>query len=311
MPRRVYSISIVIHAFCVMAASASWADGPSAGPSDDERWIPSWALVLGFTSQEQHGAIESNDFPLGFGFPFARELRPDVDSDNFLTLIHIGGSLALETPRLGRFGPRLFVEGEVLNVSSQRRRLAGEGKPGPIVEPVVPGNQFSDLGISGQGSEITSDARNVQYGASLGLSYPFRIGDLRFSIRPSARYLNQKFYFTGFLVDAFRPFGPGPTRVVSFRGSKSLDVHAVGPGLELELEVARMRSISGSFFVSGGAYRVLSDRDVTFRTRGRDNLNVFDTEVVWSAEIEPWIYRGSLGFRFRWLGIPPGWLGQR
>ncbi|HEB90810.1 MAG TPA: hypothetical protein ENI85_14650 [Deltaproteobacteria bacterium] len=327
MSRTVYSISILLHALWMLTASPGFADGSSGRRDDDNRWIPSWSLVLGFTSQEHNASERSSQFPFGFASGFEVGFQPTqptpfpgdpaidnrVDQgDNYLNSIHVGGSLALETPRLGRYGPRLFIEGEIEHVSSQTRSLTREGRPGKLFEDPDLGANFSDQAITGQGAEVLSDAKDYQIGASIGLSYPIQIGDLRFAIRPSARYLRQKFIFRGLMVDAFRQFPPGapPTREITLRGSESLEVHALGPGLELEFEAVRIESLLASIYVSGGAYRVLSDRDLDFRARGRDNLNQRDFQAEWTAEIEPWIYRAGVGFRVRWMGIPAGWIGR-
>jgi len=158
----------------------------------------------------------------------------------------------------------------------------------------------------------TSDADTVLYGASVGVSIPFEIGDWRISIKPSARYLKQKINFTGIVLDAEREVFPGlpPTITVQLYGDDSLDVHAVGPGLEIEVDAARVGSLSASVFISGGAYNVLSDRSVSFSNTVQDNQGEGVYRGFWTAKIDPWIYRANAGFRVKWLGFSSGWLGR-
>jgi hypothetical protein len=316
MSRSVYRISIVLHALWLIAASpGSAADQPSNTRDDFDRWIPSIALTMGFTTQEHKGSVDSSEQVATFLGIRDRPLGERIynDSEKSLNAMLIGGTIELQTPSLlpRKWGPRIFIGGEILNVSSQKRTIAREGNPSEL-HGGPPSANFPDEAILGQGSATTSDADNVLYGANIGVSIPFEIADWRVSVKPQARYLNQKIYFSGSVLDAERFGIPGadPTREVEIYGDDSLDVHALGPGLEIEVNAVRMGSIAASVFVSGGAYNVLSDRKTAFSTSVRDNLDTGDFRGDWTAEIDSWIYRANVGFRVSWLGISSGWLGQ-
>jgi len=184
-----------------------------------------------------------------------------------------------------------------------------------LILPEPEENTFVDLAVLGQGSTTESDADTAQYGAGIGLAFPVQIGEWRVSIKPSAQYLNQKFHFTGLISDANRPdklTGHPPTRIVLITGKDTLEVHAVGPSLEIEVEAVQVSSFAASVFVSGGAYNVLSDRDVRFQSITNATGDPDDTgrfRGTWTAEIDPWIYRGTVGMRIKWLGVSPGWFG--
>ena len=53
MHRRVYRISIALQAAWILAAIPTSAADRSAGDKHADRWIPSWALVFGFTGSGQ------------------------------------------------------------------------------------------------------------------------------------------------------------------------------------------------------------------------------------------------------------------
>jgi hypothetical protein len=233
-----------------------------------------------------------------------------------MNLLHVGGSLEIETPVLPipSLRPRIFVGAEVEHVSSQKRSIAREGDPkAELIYPISnpEDNIFADEAILGQGSATTSDADTLQYGAVVGFSIPVDIGEWQLSIKPSARYVHQEFEFRGIFSEADRPGtipAPGPTSVTLLQGSEKLEVHAVGPHLEIEVLATQIKSIGASMYINGGAYRVLSDRDVSFQQIGRDNLNTRTFIAFWDAEIDPWIYRAGIGMRIRWLGAKSGWL---
>jgi hypothetical protein len=316
MSRIVYRISIVLHALWLLAAGpAAAADSPGNTRDDFDRWIPSIGLTMGFTTQDHKGSVDSAEEIAAFGGIFDVPIgeRGFADGQQHLNALLIGGTVELQTPQLlaRKWSPRLFIGGEILNVSSQRRQIAREGDPSNIdEEPDSP--TFPDEIILGQGSATRSDADNIMFGANFGVSIPFEVGDWRISVKPQARYLKQEIDFTGVVLDADRLGFPGsdPTRKVEIYGKNTLDVHALGPGLEIEIDAARVGSISASVFVSGGGYRVLSDRKVSFSTTTTSNLGTGAFRGDWTAEIDQWIYRANAGFRVRWLGLSSGWLGQ-
>ncbi len=307
MSRTVYRISIMVPLLWILAAGPSFAAGSS---DENDRWVPSLALTLGFTTQLHKGSVSSLQ-PNGFG-GFQQFRDPDRNRKN-LNSIHVGGLVEIQTPSLPIpiVHPRFFFGGEVVNVSSQRRSIARDGNPQPkLIEPAT--INFLDLAITGQGSATTSDMDTAQFGAHVGMSFPIELGDWLVSIKPSARYLNQEVQFRGIVSDGDRAdkvSGVPPTRVVLIQGAEKLTVHSVGPGLEIEIAAGGVRSLAASLFISGGAYRVLSNREVSFTSTARDNL--FNRRYVgtWNAEIDPWIYRANVGMRIKWTGLGEGWLG--
>ena len=319
MSRIVYCISIILQAALIVAAGPVTAADQSSARDGDNRWIPSISLVVGFSTQKHSGSVDSRTgildangefLALSDIFPgFDDELRPFDSDQQFMNNLEAGGSLELLTPvlfesLLGSYSPRFFVEGEILSVSTQKKWLARENDPSGLQPPDKP--VFTGEAILGQGQGTTSDSENVQYGASIGISVPVSIGDWQFAIKPSLRYLYRELHFTGMVIDATRPFpGNGPTTEIYLFADDSLDMHALGPGLEIEVEVGRINSLASSVFVSGGGYRVLSDRGVTMSDVGpgtNDPNTNFVYRGLFKARVDQWIYRANVGFRVKWLG---------
>ena len=183
MSRAVYPISIVLHALWLLAVSpAVAADPPTDARGDFDRWIPSLALTVGFTTQEHQGTVDSCVLDAAGGSCAGRpaaDRRVFNDNQKHFTALQIGGSAELQTPRLlpHEWSPRIFIGGEISYVSAQRRPLAREGNPSKITFDPGAG-PFPGNAILGQGSATYSDADTVLYGASIGVSIPVQIGPL-------------------------------------------------------------------------------------------------------------------------------------
>lgn len=311
---------IILHGICalltvVLGGSAIAAEGARSEWQDD-RWVPSVALSLGFTTQEIAGTVESKRTVIGFDI---FDVRPSDQSQKYLNAIHVGGLFELQSPAIDipYVHPRIFFGGEVYDVSSQARAIAREGDPqDEIIEPEG-SNPFTTLELLGRGSQTTVDLDNIQFGAHIGVSFPVQLGDWRVSFKPSARYLNQELQFSGIISEGRRGPDPQvavprsiPTNTILLTGSENVDLHALGPGLEIEIEAGGIQSLAASVFISGGAYRVLSDTSVRFSTTGRDSDGTpFTTYTgTWTADIDDWLYRANVGMRIKWTGSGRGWL---
>jgi hypothetical protein len=274
-----------------------------------DRWVPSFGVVMGFTYQDQKGSVSSETI----GDP-NNPPRPPNDNNALNQSPIAGGRLELISPTFEvPLQPRIFFNGEINFLANQNREVAREGSPTGIDQPDVPA--FPVQAITGVGSVTNSDARNVEYGAGVGIFIPFQVGDWSFAIKPSARYLRRHLNFDGFVIAARRPNPFGPTQEIFIQGKDHLDINALGPFLELEVDVAHWwTSVGASVFIEGGAFRILSDHDVEFSgntsapnpTTGAPQF----FRATWTADVDPWIYRGSIGVRLRWGGMRSGWLGM-
>lgn len=263
------------------------------------------------------GEVSSQDLTNG------GDLGQTVDNDKVSRSPVAGGRLGLLSPSLPiPLQPRLFFEGEIAAVSNQKRRVAREGTPTEILQPGPnkAGNfNFTETAITGRGSVTNADIKNRQYGAAAGLFIPFQIGDWQLALKPGARYLRRTLQFDGRVIEARRPNDltapPEETQQIFLSGDEDLDIDAIGPSLELEIDVARWwDDVGASLFVGGGAYRILGDRDVSFSdTTIAPNPNTGAPETFranFSSEVDPWIFHGSVGLRVRWQGFRAGWLGR-
>ena len=331
-PGRVTTWLLALTGASILIAPLAMAQSPYAPPpresagqsaerpnpfGDADRWVPSLSLTLGFSFHTVEGEVSSQDLTAG------EPLRSNAGSDKVSRSPIGGGRLGLLSPSLPiPLRPRLFFEGEIAAVSNQKRRVAREGTPEgitlPPFNPDQPGN-ISDVLITGVGSVTNADIKNRQYGAAAGLFIPFRIGDWDLAVKPGARYLRRTMEFDGRVIAARRPDPSAPpeegTQRIFLSGDEDLDIDAIGPSLELEIDVARWwDNVGASLFFGGGAYRILGDRDVSFS----------DTTIVpnpvtgapetfratFSSEVDPWIFHGSVGLRVRWQGFRPGWFGN-
>jgi hypothetical protein len=211
--------------------------------------------------------------------------------------------------------PRLFAHAGAGGNFAFERDVAKEGAPGTLKEPppglLVPPVDNPNV-VSGQGSTTSVQPRKLLISAGGGIAFSFDAWGRRFRIKPSAEYLREEVEVTG-VVSAATIDDPGvlarpnenppiPGRPPTFNfftlsGSERQVFHGVGPGLELEADVARNGSLIVSVLVSGGAYRILGDRTVQFSATDEQT----GTEsATWTYKKDPWSYRAHVGIRLRW-----------
>jgi hypothetical protein len=321
MPRTAYRLPIMLLLVglvlvAAVAEPATAEDDLPGSRRNDNRWTPSLALSIGFTSQRFEGSVESERSL--FAFFFFQDVRPTDRSQKYLNMPNVSGMLEVQSPALPipYLRPRIFFGGHADSVSSQRRSIAREGDPQSELTVPEGTGPFTELELLGTGSETTIDSETIQFGAHVGIAFPVQVGDWQVSVKPSVRYLRQELLFTGIVSEGNRGDGMEtvarsiPTNRILLEGSASTDLHAVGPGLEIEIEAGGVRSLSASVFVSGGAYRVLSDLQIPFSAQGMDSNQTGFTlyNANWTADIDPWLYRANVGMRIRWTGANPGWL---
>jgi hypothetical protein len=306
MSRTVYRISIALMAWFLCVSTASAASDRDESRDGEDRWVPSIALVFGFLTQQQEGNVSSACLTPS---QLCSAPQPPADNRKYETGLEAGGNIELLAPAFPLpLRPRFFVSGEITSVSAQNRNVAQVGDPSGLRSPDAP--QYPEEAILGQGAKTSTDLENRLYGARAGFSFPLEIADWQLSIKPAAGYIHQKINFGGAVYKAYRPTDIGPTREVQLVGSDSSEVNAVGPSLEVEIEATRIRSIAASVYINGGAYRVLTDRSISFSTTAKDSLGLFTYQGNWESKLDPWIYRAAVGLRVKWLGVPSGWLGQ-
>lgn len=298
------SVATILTILAMVTLGSSRADAETEKRRDgSDRWVPSLSVDLDFSFQEVEGTVSSMQVPSG------TPLRPFADNHKTQISPMAGGRLEIMSPSIPiPSRPRFFVDGEILSVSNQKRRVAREGNPSGLIEPDR--DSFPNSVILGKGSLTTTDLKNVSYGAGIGIAFPVEVYDIRILIKPMARYMRWKYVFEGVVLDSKRPSNFGPTQLIELYGNDSLDSDAIGPGLELNFEAIEMNSFKASVFINFSAFKILGDRKVAFSTTAFDSQNVSQYQANWTAEVDPWIYRAGVGFRLSWMGLGSGWLGM-
>lgn len=303
----------------------------------ENRWVPSLAVRSGVWLQSQHGDIDSCLFqnPADAtgacpGPPVSMPLRPPSSDDDLAIASFVGANLELMSPALPiPTRPRLFASGEILPTFSADRDLAGEGDPscikGPLltdvdcVDPTVPRtSSFSEADINGEGSKVTTNYDTLWFGASFGVAFPLQVGERWLRIKPSVGWISYKAELEGRLVDGecepptsctavIGGVGSGTLREVNLTGSDSRRFHAIGPGLDVEMDTGRFGPLGTSIFLGGRAYRTFGNRRLEAETTTifpNDGLPLEGeaASARWEAELKPWIYQAGVGLRVQWLG---------
>jgi hypothetical protein len=196
-----------------------------------------------------------------------------------------------------------------------------------------PTRSFEESGAQGQGVKTTATFDLLSWGANFGVAFPAQIYRRQLRIKPYLAWINYEVESNGLVVDAectpANPSAPqqplrlsrciktrggppavnevGDLRETILEGSASRRYNAIGPGLDVELDVVRYDSWLGvSLFMGARAYRTLGDRTISYAaSQSFDDVFGMDTAFAnWEVEIAPWMYRGHVGIRFQWLGLP-------
>jgi hypothetical protein len=295
---RRFVVPLAIHLAALLVSPSVLADAHEI--DETQRWVPSFGVVWGLFGQKADASIDSS--PLA-GVTPPEPLRPPTASDQALLNPFAGGTIELMTPRaLDDFGrPRAFVHLDLSAALGFSYDVAKEGDPGKLRAPEIP---VPEGEISGQGSVVEAEIDPLVLTSGLGVAFAVDVGEWHFRIKPSLEYMRQEVEVRGRLRRAVRLTPPPPAATLDYRfielgGGKSHTLHGLGPGLEFEVDAARVESFVISVFIGGQAYRMLGDRDVRITD---SQTSMAGTEsAVWRFEMEEWLYRGAMGVRFRWL----------
>lgn len=309
------------------------ASGADRGDEDD-RWVPSLSVSLGFLTQQASGAAISGNVlgppltttdELGTGCKVTNsqgqmsrngglcpdsepELVPDTSSSDTSVAPLVGGAFELMTPRPFRspWAPRFFAHADLSAVFASERNLAGERSPGRLRPPDLNTRQqdaIPEISVLGQGSRAKSQVRRVAVSAGAGLAFTLRLFERTLRLKPSFEYLRQEVELTGELSRAVKQQTPAQGfgtlddfRKLRLRASDVETQHGVGAGLEIEADTSRLGPFVLSVFAQARGYYFLGDLDYTL-----SDTNEFGETVTWRYDFDPWAWRGGAGLRFRWL----------
>lgn len=301
------------------------ASAGGSGQEGADRFVPSLAVTSGVYVQVWDAAFASEICrSCSFPDPASTPFRPS-DQDSTLDVTpYVHGVFELMTPEFSLPGsPRLFVGGEFGGSFGIERLVAREGDPSQVGSPLPPGGEgtgFEEDTATGQGTALIGVRDTLTFGAHAGLALPFEFLGRPVRLRTSVGWVRYGIEVSGTLQDAeCTPAGSstqcspeaasdGYLRAVSLNVTETAQFDGIGPGLELEMDTGRFGPVGSSIHVGARAYRILGDRDVSFRTTTLvtdDSLGRDEQFARYSFEVDEWLYRVGIGFRLSWLGNRP------
>ena len=317
------------------AAGADETDEREAREAEKGRWGWSLALTSGITINEQKGTTLPSvqivtgpieplppNAPIGatrpLPAPFASPLQSRVDAVS----PYVGANFEVLTPALEIIpsAPRFFGAAEILPTFAPKRTVAAQGAATEFIFPrgfpdQLASNQFPEQAISGPGTRLEAEVMTTVFAASLGAAWDFEFRKRLLRIKPSVGWIRWGVIVEGRALDAFKddidpvpafqPFFGEHIRLVEINGRGSGFFNAIGPGLELEVELAKRGPIRPIVFLGGFAYRVVGNQTIVFSGAQTfdDALGEATYNATWVFEVQPWVYRAGAGIRFRWVGF--------
>ena len=237
------------------------------------------------------------------------KILPDDEGHDTSIVPLVGASLELMTPSLLGdvfLRPRLFAHADVSAAFAYERNLAGVESPKDFRVPqglpeTGPTVNLEELSIVGQGSRTHMQVDRWVYSGGAGIAFSADILDHRVRIKPSVEYLRQEIEFNGVVHRAVKLRTPTGTsdlsqfRLISLTAFHNETYDGVGPGLELEVDAARLGPFISSVFINGRGYYLFGNFDVEMH-----QTNEFQETASWTVEPERWAWRSGVGFRVRW-----------
>ena len=133
---------------------------------------------------------------------------------------------------------------------------------------------YTEEAITGAGAKTTATvARNV-FGAAVGVALPFEMFGRKLMLKPSFGWIRYQVDVSGTVLRGIKSqvdvsqnnppaFRPLPViRFIELYDSATPTYNAIGPGLELEMEVHQAGPVQASLFLDAHGYRVMGDRKV-------------------------------------------------
>jgi hypothetical protein len=279
-----------------------------AEPKDElDRWVPAVSIFSGVLITGLNAAVVSDTLS---GSDPAEPLRPPAAGSINMLNPFVGVAVELSTPGLdiGWGRPRAFIHGDVIGQFGFGQDVAREGAPDVMEDPMK--SVWPEEGIFGQGSTTGAKLNSPVLAAGAGVAFSFEWLDRRFRIKPSIEFVRERFRIEGSVHRAKRltvgsppipgnppvPGVPSTFQFIEIDASTNATYYSLGPGLELEADVARAGPLLLSLGIKGRYYQTLGDRSVTLRgsdVTGKETATFY-------FEKQPWSAQASLEFRFRW-----------
>jgi len=233
-------------------------------------------------------------------------LRPSAEGALYLMNPFIGVALELSSPAFRTdFGrPRAFVHADVISHFGFRQDIAREGAPDAMEAPGTA--FFPERAIPGQGSTTSAQLNTPVVAVGAGVAFRFHWIGRVWRLKPSIEFIRERYDIEGVVNRAVRltvgsngpPPEPSTFRFIEVRGSVAENFYSLGPGIELEVDVARRGPVLLSLGLGGRFYRTLGNRQLSFSGSYTDELG--SETASFTFEKDPWTMQVGVGLRFRW-----------
>jgi len=269
--------------------SVAMAQDESVSRAQQPRWVPGLSVEVGLLSQSSEGTASSSEFPTA--------------SDNRLFLLpelRFGGELM--TPAMSRLpgSPRLFARAALSVAFDGERFLTKEGDPPGLVIP--PGAPSLTL-VRGTGHATLTEVHPLVVSGGLGIAWEFEALERTFRVKPSIEYRRIQVDVTAQLSAAATLSGGAdcPCRSIVLIAREDDSYHALGPGIEFEMDIGRSGPLLLSLFAAGAAYHSLGNERTVVAAAGTfDDVTATPANVSSTVDRDSWGYRAGIGFRLWW-----------
>jgi len=290
---------------CVCARPAPCAepagrDAHSRTLEANERWVPGLSMFGLGMIQGRNGSVDSVERGLHTGSTRA-------------VFAILGLSAELSTPVLSfaPAEPRLFIHADAALSFDSSEAVVNEGDPSEVEIQSVSSSTVTPLeGTTGRGSATRIEAQSPIVSAGIGLAFELTVWDRSVRIKPSVEWMWQQDEIRQLFGEA-ESNGPKPLlcspscRTLSIAATRTRGFHSLGPGLEIEVESARIGDTILTFYASGRAYHLLGSRGFDLETTASFENDLSNpprgpATVRSTFERDPWHYAIGVGLRFLW-----------
>lgn len=285
----------------------------SADPAD-ARWVPGFSLRTGILVHERDGDTLSIE-------------RGTAEGDSKALFALFGASAEISTPRISALPtrPRFFARADFSYSVDNDEPVVGEGDPGNPIRNPENDVAIDDpvAGVVDVGTSLRVKSEPVILSGGLGLGFSREIAGRMVRLRPSLEWMYQRdeiaLTFGAAESEGADPTRCAPCRAAAARGQTTKSYHSLGPGVEVDVDAARVGDFRVSMFARFAALRILGDREVNLDARGswftREDETINGQNIILSIDPavgredsvvrarfrrDPWSYAATAGIRIVW-----------
>ena len=308
--------SLAVAALLLTAAVAAEAADATESSAADElsRFVPSLALITSLNAQNAEGHLGTSNI---VGPPFSLVPPPaflvnqapaqpllqgsPATSRTLMMAPAVGLSLELMTPAWQALPgkPRLHLRGDVSYAFPPEYVIPNIGDFGPIRTLGTSGG-LTEGAILGQGGKTIALVQPLLLNAGAGVTFTTSVSERTVRIKTSLEYMREEIELTGVVQRAVRVSQLTPNlsafRAILLSASGSWVYHALGPGLEVELDTGRAGPFVLSLFAGGKGWAFLDNPKRVIVAS-----NEYGEHAEFTFLKNQWAFGGTLGLRFRWV----------